>query len=479
MNLIKRYSMLTEAKDNAVYTPTNLIHELCTAMVLLNNAFLDNILDRGLRARYTENTDVFINDLKNLLTGNTRLKLGKFENNRCLEDGEYGDLNKLFDITTFKIDDDWQILVNARNCARNIVDKLIPDDKLRTEMIETIYWIGPNKTEEYEEDIVVELKDGRQFSFFLNKNVTLYKTAAFNKFADELIGDEFENMFGPNYIAKWNQLVRRWIEVIYTNANKNIQAHIEKFIDPSKISMIHYFLYFDIQHRDPRFKNLGEYIKELDDNFLYFSNLMAAIWKNRDFCFDDPEKVYNDWMEEKVVVLNSRILEHILTEGLTKHSLNEIEKLDDNYKLAKGRVKMKIVKTIVQKLGCKDRNMFYLGNNGNVFTMVPTVKFFREGYDLLQVKFDYHVELTIKKEERKNDFQIRMVIELDNLPLMRCDVGVNFGRTEFSGHLSARYKFGMEPDFNERIYDKMKKPNEPKIQEAPEEDTHDEKEEEI
>ena len=29
--------------------------------------------------------------------------------------------------------------------------------------------IGPNKNEEYQEDIVVELKDGRQFSFFLNR----------------------------------------------------------------------------------------------------------------------------------------------------------------------------------------------------------------------------------------------------------------------------------------------------------------------
>ena len=462
MTLIKRFSMLNEANEENVYRPTHLVHELCTAMVLLNNTFLDNILDRGLRARYQDNTHIFLNDLKHLLTGNNRLRLGKFENNRCKEDTEYGNLNKLFDSVTFTIGDDWHMLVDARNAARNIVDKMVPNDKLREEMIEKIYWIGPNKTEDYEEDIVVELKDGRQFSFFLNKNVTLYKTASFNKFADELIGNEFENMFGPNYIGKWNQLTRRWIEIIYENANKNIQYHIEKFIDPTKIGMIHYFLYFDIKHRDPRFKNLGEHIKELDDNFLDFSHLMAAIWKNREICFADPDKVFNEWQEEKVLVLNSRILEHILTEGLTKHSLQDIEKVEDGFKLAKGRVKMKIVKTIVTKLGCKDRNMFYLGNNGNIFTLVPTIKFFREGYDFLDVKFDYHVELTVKKEERKNDFQIRIKIDLDGKELMDCEVGVNFGRTEMSGHLSARYKFGMETDFNERIQAKMKKPNEPK-----------------
>jgi hypothetical protein len=458
--------MLNEAKGEYVYQPTHLVHELCTAMILLNNTFLDNILDRGLRARYQDNTDIFLNDLKYLLTGNNRLHLGKFINNRCEQDKDYGNVNKLFEKLTFTIDDDWHILVDARNAARNIIDKLIPGDKLREEMISAIYWIGPNKTEEFEEDIVVELQDGRQFSFFLNKNVTLYKTAAFNKFADELIGNDFENMFGPNYIAKWNQLTKRWIEIIYNNANKNIQFQIEKFIDPSKISSIHYFLYFDIQHRDPRFKNLGEYIKELDGNFLDFSDLMSAIWKNRDTCFADPDIVFNEWMEEKVLVLNSRILEHLLTESLTKRAVGDIERLNDGMKLAKGRVKMKLVKTIVTKLGCRNRNMFYLGNNGNIFTMVPTVKFFREGYEHLDVKFDYHVELTVKKEERKNDFQINIIIELEGKQLMECEVGVNFGRKEMSGHLSARYKFGMESNFNEIIQDKMKKPNKGKDEES-------------
>ena len=105
MTQLKRYSMINEAKDEAVYRPTNLIHELCTSLVLLNNKFLDNILDRGLRARYQENTDVFLNDLKTILTGKGRLHLGKFINNRCVEDKEYGNVNKLIDSLEFKIDD--------------------------------------------------------------------------------------------------------------------------------------------------------------------------------------------------------------------------------------------------------------------------------------------------------------------------------------------------------------------------------------
>ena len=187
---------------------------------------------------------------------------------------------------------------------------------------------------------------------------------------------------------------------------------------------------------------------------------MASIWKNREMCFPDPEKVYSDWMEEKVVVLNSRILEHLLTESLTKRASEEIEKLSDGMKLAKGKVKMKLVKTIVQKLGCRNRNMFYLGNNGNIFTLVPTVNFFKEGYEYINVKFDYHVELMVKKEERKNDFQIKIIVELQDKPLMDCEVGVNFGRKEMSGNLSARYKFGVESNFNEIIQSKQIKPKE-------------------
>jgi hypothetical protein len=460
MTQLKRFQMINEKKEDFTYKPTYLVHELCTALVLLNNEFLDNILDRGLRARYSDNTDVFLNDLKTILTGKGRLHLGKFINNRCVKDTEYGNINKLFDSLEFRIDEDWHELVNARNAARNIIDKMIPGDKLREDMIDSIYCLLVNKNEEYQEDIVVELKDGRQFSFFLNKNVTLYKTAAFNKFADELIGNEFENMFGPQYIAKWNQLARRWVQIIYENANKNIQFHIEKFIEPAKLASLTYFEYFDLEHKDPRFKNLGEYIKELDGNFLKFSDLMAAIWKQREKCFADEAKVFNEWMEEKVVVLNSRILEHILTESLTKRAIGDIKRLEDGFKQASGRVKMKLVKTIVQKLGCRNRNMFYLGNNGNIFTLVPTVKFFREGYEFIDCKFDYHVELTVKEEERKNDFQILIILELDGKKLMDCEVGVNFGRKEMSGHLSARYKFGFSSDFNDIIQSKQIKPKE-------------------
>ena len=80
--------------------------------------------------------------------------------------------------------------------------------------------------------------------------------------------------------------------------------------------------------------------------------------------------------------------------------------------------------------------------------------------ELIEIDKHTHVELTVKKEERKNDFQIELVVELEEKPLIKCDVGVGFSRTgEMCGKLSARYKFRMESDFNERVYDKMKIPN--------------------
>ena len=140
--MINRYSVFNESKqDENIYKSTNLIEELCTSMTLLNNTFLDNILDRVLRARYRENTHVFLNDLKNLLTTKNRLFLGKFVNNKCIEDTEVSKLTKLFDSIKFAIDDDWGVLVDARNSARNIIDKLIPNEKLSQDMIKAIYWI--------------------------------------------------------------------------------------------------------------------------------------------------------------------------------------------------------------------------------------------------------------------------------------------------------------------------------------------------
>ena len=299
MKWLRGYKLFTEARQEKV-SYKNLIHEICTCMVLLNNEFLDNLLDRGLKARYSENSDIFITDLKNLLLAKNRLNLGKFDGDTCVSDNDLGKINSIFDETNFNIEKDWDKLVGARATARNIIDKLLPDSKLESDMIKDIFWIGPNKDNDHKEDIVVETKDGQQYSFYLNKNLATQKTASFSLFADDLIGADIDRLYKEEYLPKWDKLTQEWIRLIYENSNKNIQQKIEKFIDPKRIDTIGYFEYLDIRHQDPKFKYLGEFIKEFDKNILKFSDLMNEIWKNKDNCFMDSNRVTKEWMETKI-----------------------------------------------------------------------------------------------------------------------------------------------------------------------------------
>jgi hypothetical protein len=443
--------------EKTIYKPTNLITEVCVAMILLNNEFLDNLLDRGLKGRYTENSDVFLTDLKNLLIAKNRLQLGKFEGDTCVEDTEHSKINGYFDEVKFDIEKDWNKLVDSRITARNIMDKILVDEKLTEDLIKKIYWIGPNKDKEHAEDLVIEMNSGGQFSVFVNKGLSTTKSASFNTFADDFIGQGIDNLYNEEYIEKWDKLTQSWVKIVYENANKPIQVHIEKFIDADRIDTLGHFEYFDLKHRDMRFKNIGEHIREFDKNILKFSDLMSEIWKNKESCFLDVERVYNEWMEVKIFLLNSKILEHLMTESLIKNSQDDINKLDDGFKQADGNVKMKLIKTFVEKLGCLERPTYYLGKKGSDFYQVPSRKFFREFYDDLTIKFDYHVKLIVNQEdEEKNDFTIKLRLELDNQPLVNCDIDVKFSGGEMSGKLSAKYKFEPVDNFNLLISDKMK-----------------------
>jgi hypothetical protein len=458
MRWIKKYDLfnesILESEDKKIKIKYP-VRDICVSMVLLNNIFLDSLLDKGIKGRYNENSRVFITDLKNLLLSKNRFKLGKVQDGRFIIDNETSNINQVFDSIEFNIDVDWNELVNSRLIARSIIDKLLADEKLESDRIRYIFW-NLNKTKENSEDIVIETEDGRQFSFYLNKNLSMSKSASFNTFADDLIGTEIEKLYSEEYINKWNKLVQDWVKIIYENANKNIQIHIEKFIDPTRIDTLGWFEYFDLKHRDPRYKNLGEHIREFDKNILNFSDLLKEVWKNKETCFLDVNRVYQEWMEKKIFILNSKILEHLLTESLTSNNISDIKKLDDGFKLAEGTVKMKLIKTIVEKLGCLERPVYYLGNNGNNFYQVPSRQFFREYYDDLKIKFDYHVKMIVDKEEENNDFIIKLKLDLDENTLMNCNIVVTFSGGDISSKLTAKYKFEPVDNFNILVFDKMK-----------------------
>ena len=454
MKWLRDYKLFKESRQEKI-SYKNLVGEICTAMVLLNNEFLDNILDRGLKARYSENSEIFITDLKNLLLAKNRLNLGKFDGDTCVADDEISKANMVFDTIEFDIEKDWDKLAAARTTARNIIDKLLPDNKLDSEEIKNIFWIGPNKDSDHQEDIVVELKDGKQFSFYLNKNLATQKTASFSLFADDLIGADIDRLYKEDYLPKWDKLTQEWIRLIYENSNKNIQQHIEKFIDAKRIDTIGYFEYFDIRHKDPKFKHLGEFIQEFDKNILKFSDLLSEIWKSKDNCFMDTERVVKEWMEIKIVILNSKILENLLTSSLKSNHADDIQKVEGDWKLAGGTVKMKLFKTLVEKMGCLERPVYFLGKSGDVFNMAPSREFFREHYDNLNIKFDYHVNFEVNEDEEMNDFLIRIKLELDDNTLVDMQVIVKFASSEMSGKLSAKYKFDIADNFNYLISKKQ------------------------
>ena len=453
MKWLRGYKLFKEAKQEKI-SYKNLINEICTCMIILNNEFLDNLLDRGLKARYSENSEIFVTDLKNLLLAKNRLNLGKFDGDTCVADNDLGKINSIFSEANFDIEKDWDKLVSARTTARNIIDKLLPDTKLESEMVKDIYWLGPNKDSDHQEDIVIETKDGKQYSFYLNKNLSTQKTASFALFADDLIGADIDRLYKEEYLPKWDKLTQEWIRINYENSNKDIQKIIERFIDPKRIDTIGYFEYFDIRHKDPKFKYLGEFIQEFDKNILKFSELLNEVWKNKDNCFMDSQRVAKEWTETKIVILNSKIIENLLTSSLKSNHQDDIQKLDDNWKLAKGTVKMKLFKTLVEKMGCLERPIYFLGKNGNDFNLVPSREFFRKNYDDLNIKFDYHVNFEVSQEEDKNDFTIKIKLELDNETLIDMLIIVKFTSGEMSGKLSAKYKFDIADNFNYLISNK-------------------------
>ncbi len=454
MKWLKKYQLFKEAKEYK-YNNSNIVTELCVAMLIINPEFLDNLLDKGLKARYTEDSSVFLNDLKNLVYAKNRLTLGVFVDDKCIEDDNLSKINNESHSVDFNIERDWNKLVNARTTAKNIYDKLLLDEKLREEMVKTVYWLGPNKSKEHIEDIIVETHDGRQYSICVNKNLNLSKSASFASFAEDLMGQPMEVLFSEEYLPKWDKLTQEWVKLIYEGGNSEARQLIEKFIDSDRIDSLSYFDYFAIKHKDRQYQILGEYIHSLDKNILYLSDLLTEMWKQKEKFLKDTATIDNDWTQRKVLILNSRILEHLLTESLKKDSDSDIKRLDDGMKLGEGRVKMKLVKAIVNRLGSLDRDIYYCGNNGNIFYRVPSKEFFRTYYDDLTVKFDYHVKLDIDTvDDENNDFKFKVLVELDNKKLIDLVINIKFGSGEMSGKLSAKYKFDLVDDFNLRIREK-------------------------
>ncbi len=439
---IKKFNLFNESIK---YNNKNFITEMCVAMCLLNPEFLDNILDKGLKARYTENSRVFLSDLKNILLSKSRFNLGKFKDDKFIEDDQISKINEIFNSIDFDINRDWNLLNNSRIMARSISDKLLPETKLKSDDISNIYWNGPNKTDEYNEDIIIETTDGNQYSFFINKKLSTSRSSSFNTFMDELMGDNTDLLFKGDYLLLWDQLTREYIKLVYNNSNDIFKAHINKFIDINKVNEIGFFSYYQIKHSDPKFKYLGEHIKELDSNVLNFDNLMSLIWKNGDSIITDFSQVKKNWNSIKNNIMNSKIIENLLTKSIKVRFPNSVKK-ENNWKIAENGVKMKLMKTIVNKLNCLERPTYYISNNGIDFNVLPKRDFFRNNLDNMVIKFDYHV--TNKEFNTEGDMPFRIKLFLDGEELLELLIIMGFSGKEMSGKMSCKYRFDIPHNFN-------------------------------
>ncbi|HNZ66327.1 MAG TPA: BatA domain-containing protein [Planctomycetota bacterium] len=90
---------------------------------------ITNVIDHPIW-RYFHDNKKLMEDLKNLILSKNRLNLGKWNGEKFVKDEDLGKINAIFQGVEFSIDEDINKLINSRVCARNIIDKLLSDEKL-------------------------------------------------------------------------------------------------------------------------------------------------------------------------------------------------------------------------------------------------------------------------------------------------------------------------------------------------------------
>ena len=78
MKWLKGFELYKESKDNKIGSKS-IVRDICVSMLLINNSFLDALLDKGIKGRYQENSSVFLTDLKNLLIAKNRFNIFTFK----------------------------------------------------------------------------------------------------------------------------------------------------------------------------------------------------------------------------------------------------------------------------------------------------------------------------------------------------------------------------------------------------------------
>lgn len=446
MRYLKNLELFLES--NKPKSNTSLITDIVVGMLLINPNFLDNILDRGLKTRYIYNTSVFLTDLKNLILKKNRLQLGIKVDGKYIDEDNIGKINTYFNEFSkeFDIAKDYNKLVTARDIARNIQDKLLLDDKLIPDMVKSVYWIAPNKERGSKEDIVVELFGGKQYPISINTKVSNTKTKSFNTLIDILLDDQADKLYSDEYLDRWNHLTKSWFKLVYKACKNEYKIMIDQFINASRADSLTYFEYQDAEIEDKEFKILGKFFPLLGKNYKELSVLMSDIWKTKEEALNDYQEVEKEWNDIKKITLNNKIIEHLIIEGLNNliDDDEEVKETTEGFFIATDKVKMRLLKVIVDIMNVDNTDIYYIGKNNSYH--VPSTSWFRENYDRINVDYDYHQKLSKDK-----DSQFRINIELDKKPLLNLELFTGFTGGEMSNRLTTKMKIKYESDFNFKI----------------------------
>jgi hypothetical protein len=429
------------------------VKQLCVAMCLLNPSFLDPILDEGKTKRYRENASMLVEDLKNILSKNNRLRVGAFNPQDVAVEAE----NKsvvLVDLSNvkFSLKENYGDLVEARNIARAIADKLNPSEKLNPDMIKFIYWVSPFKNSENKEDVVIELLDSTQFGICIDTKLS-NRSTSFQKMCETFLNIDQIDIYSGKFTPKWDAICKKWVELIYgacTAEGKNI---IHDFIKEEEFNTISYFSFFRIGQKDDKYAKLGKRYEVFDENIPFLYQALTKIYENGEVFFLNDDEVYSQWNEIKRTDIYSHILEHYLTTKLIDKHKDSIDKVETGVKEAKDNLKVNIFNLLVQRMGVGKRNMFYVAKSGAVFNMVPNRQFFVDNYDDFKVYFDYHVFLN---DSNLNDpFEFNIWFRFKEFNLITVVMSTDFSKGCLMPKLNTKIEFEMSDNFTSVVTDEI------------------------
>lgn len=449
MKYLKRLELFFESNNNSK-SNTNLITDICVAMSIINPDFLNPILDEGRRSRYTHNTRVFLNDLRNLITANNRLKLGKFENGKYIEDDNIGKVNRFFNQYSdeFDMEKDWSKLSKSRDISRKITNSLLEDQKLDPSLVKNVYWVSPNKERGDRVDIIVETTDGRQYPLVINSKMNVTKTQSFNTLIDLMLDQQADKLFSDRYLSIWDKITQEWFKLIYDNSRHDIKIFIDQFIDASRADSLTYFDYFNIKIKDPEHQHLGKYSPSLRKNYKDLNKLMTDIWKEGDKNIDNFTVVEEKWNDIKRISLNNNIIEHLMSSSLENliEGDGDIEYSEGNPNLiiSNNKVKMRLMKVIVNLLNVDNIDNYYCTKD--YIYHIPNRQWFRDNYGNLDVEYDYHQSLS-----EENDSQFKVILKINDKKLLHMNLFTGFSGGEMSGKLNTKMMVEYVSDWNNKV----------------------------